>query len=50
MQRGVTWKSVAGTIFDAFGPFYREPFEFVDTNNAARAGTDKPKTVELGRK
>jgi hypothetical protein len=35
---------------DAFGLPFRDPFEFIDTNNATEAMMDKPKTMEFGRK
>ena len=40
----------SGNTADLFGPPFRDLFEFVDTNDATKARTDKLKTMELGRK
>jgi hypothetical protein len=52
---GVTWKrAVDGPldfpVADTFGLLFRDPFEFVETDNATKSSTDKPKTMELARR
>jgi hypothetical protein len=54
----VAWKSAVGAlsmlsefpVADAFDLLFRDPFEFVDTDNATKARTNKLKTMSLARK
>ena len=55
---GVTWKRAVGAlsmlsefpVADTFGRLFRDPFEFVETDNATKSRMNKPKTMELARK
>jgi hypothetical protein len=33
-----------------FGLLFRDPFEFVETDNATKSSMNKPKTMELARR